>query len=332
MSNNPKVYLGIGHGGSDPGAVANGIKEKDANLVIGKAAAAELERHGVEVMLSRTTDISESTSAKVQECNAFKPNLAGDIHNNAGGGDGAEVYHSINGGEGKELAEKILEEVVAIGQNSRGAKTRKGTNGDYYGFIRGTNCPAVIVECAFLDNKNDVQIIDTVAEQQAMGVAIAKGFLRQLKITHKAQQTTQATPATPAPSQTATASYRVQVGSFGKKAYAMSKMEAVKSAGFDAYVVSVDGKLWRVQIGDFATKAEADKLMEKVLDAGFSGYVTKLSGAPVTETTTTPKKSVDDIAREVIQGKWGNGADRKKRLEAAGYDYDAIQKRVNQLL
>lgn len=272
MSKKPKVYLGIGHGGSDPGAVANGIEEADANLVIGKACAAELERHDVEVMLSRTTDITEGTTAKVKECNAFDPDLAGDIHNNAGGGDGAEVYHSINGGEGKELAEAILKEIEAIGQNSRGAKTRKGTNGDYYGFIRGTACPAVIVECAFLDNKKDVQIIDTVAEQQAMGVAIAKGFLRQLKIAYKAPQATIKEP------ELVSTLYRVQVGAFSKKANAERKMEAVKAAGFDAFITCMDDMLWRVQIGAFAVKANADKMLEKVLAAGFSGYVTKVSG------------------------------------------------------
>ncbi|MCI6652173.1 MAG: N-acetylmuramoyl-L-alanine amidase [Ruminococcus sp.] len=48
--------------------------------------------------------------------------------------------------------------------------------------------------------------------------------------------------------------------------------------------------------------------------------------------TTTEKKSIDTIAREVINGKWGNGADRKKRLTKAGYDYNAVQKRVNELL
>mgnify|MGYP002600779820 FL=1 len=44
------------------------------------------------------------------------------------------------------------------------------------------------------------------------------------------------------------------------------------------------------------------------------------------------KKSVDEIAREVIQGKWGNGADRKNRLANAGYDYNAVQKYVNELM
>ena len=44
------------------------------------------------------------------------------------------------------------------------------------------------------------------------------------------------------------------------------------------------------------------------------------------------KKSVETIAREVIQGKWGNGAERKQKLTEAGYDYSVVQKRVNELL
>ena len=46
----------------------------------------------------------------------------------------------------------------------------------------------------------------------------------------------------------------------------------------------------------------------------------------------TKKKTVEELAREVIAGKWGNGPDRKKKLAAAGYDYDAVQKKVNALL
>ena len=45
-----------------------------------------------------------------------------------------------------------------------------------------------------------------------------------------------------------------------------------------------------------------------------------------------PAKSVDEVAREVIRGEWGNGSDRRQRLEAAGYDFDAVQERVNELL
>lgn len=45
-----------------------------------------------------------------------------------------------------------------------------------------------------------------------------------------------------------------------------------------------------------------------------------------------PAKSVDEVAREVIRGEWGNGSDRRQRLKAAGYDYDTVQDRVNAIL
>jgi hypothetical protein len=54
---------------------------------------------------------------------------------------------------------------------------------------------------------------------------------------------------------------------------------------------------------------------------------------PKKETPKKPakKKSNEEIAKEVIAGKWGNGEARKKKLKAAGYDYDAVQKIVNKL-
>ena len=185
-----KVFIGVGHGGKDSGAVANGFKEKDLNLAIAKALSDELVRHGVSVKMSRTKDENDALTDEIKECKAFKPDLALDIHNNAGGGDGAEVFHHYGGGTGKTLANNILAEVVKIGQNSRGAKIKKNAQGkDYFGFIRETSCPAVIVECAFVDNKTDIKIIDTSAEQKAMGVANAKGVLKTLGIKWVAEKT-----------------------------------------------------------------------------------------------------------------------------------------------
>ena len=178
-----KVFIGVGHGGSDPGAVANGFKEKDLALTISLSCRDELVRHGVSVQMSRTTDVSEQLNDKINRCNAYNPDYALDIHINAGGGDGAEVFHHYGGGKGKTLATNILTEMVNAGQNSRGTKIKKNSSGlDYFGFIRLTNAPAVIVECAFIDNKKDIAIIDTTAEQKAMGVVIAKGVLKTLGI------------------------------------------------------------------------------------------------------------------------------------------------------
>jgi N-acetylmuramoyl-L-alanine amidase len=220
-----KVFLGVGHGGSDPGAVANGFKEKDLNLVIALSCQDELARHGVLVKMSRTKDDSETLTEKVKECNAFAPNLALDIHNNAGGGDGAEVYHHYKGGTGKTLANNILAEVVKIGQNSRGAKIKTNSSGkDAFVFIRDTAAPAVIVECAFLDNKKDLQIIDTKDEQIAMGVAIAKGVLKTLGIAYKE------------PVVDTGKIYRVQVGAYRNKSGAENLLAKLKRAGFDGYI------------------------------------------------------------------------------------------------
>jgi N-acetylmuramoyl-L-alanine amidase len=226
-----KVFLGVGHGGTDPGAVANGFKEKDLNLSIALACHAELTRHGVSVLMSRTKDETEDLVDRIKECNTFKPDLALDIHNNAGGGDGAEVFHHYGGGTGKTLAENILAEVVRAGQNSRGAKVKKNSAGkDHFGFIRETSCPAVIVECAFVDNATDIKIIDTAAEQKAMGVAVAKGILKTLGIAYKPQQSQVTTGSTEK-------LYRVQVGAFKEKAHAEKMVASLKLDGYDAIIV-----------------------------------------------------------------------------------------------
>lgn len=226
-----KVFLGVGHGGSDPGAVANGFKEKDLNLVTAQACQAELLRHGVAVLMERTGDVGVKSSLAISMCNDFAPDLAVDIHHNAGGGDGAEVFHHHLGGNSKKVAGNILDEIVKIGQNSRGLKTKLNSSGkDYFYFIRDIVAPSVIVECAFLDNKTDLQIVDTTAEQTAMGVAIAKGILKALGITYKEPEVSK-----PAASGKL---YRVQVGAYSVKANAEAQLAKVKAAGFaDAFIV-----------------------------------------------------------------------------------------------
>lgn len=177
-----KVFVGVGHGGKDPGAVGY-IVEKNGALVIATACKDYLQANDVEVQMSRYIDETESLNEKINECNAYKPDLAIDVHLNAGNGDGAEVFYSINGGTGKIMAQNVLDAICALGQQSRGIKTRAREDGkDYFGFIRVTNCPAIISEAYFVDNAEDVQIGDTVEEQKIMGQAIAKGILKTLGI------------------------------------------------------------------------------------------------------------------------------------------------------
>lgn len=73
--------------------------------------------------------------------------------------------------------------------------------------------------------------------------------------------------------------------------------------------------------------------IQRLTEAGYDASIIQekvnlvLQGSQNNNTQT-----IDDIAHEVIQGDWGNGEERKERLEAAGYDYDAVQQRVNELL
>lgn len=204
-----KVFISAGHGGSDSGSVGNGFKEKDLNLSIAMACGNYLKSKGIEVLMSRTKDEDDDINQEARESNAFGPDLTVSIHNNAGGGDGAEAWYSIAGGVGKTCAENILAEIVKIGQNSRGAKTRKGANGrDYYGFIRQTKAPAVIVECAFIDNATDIQIVDTEPERIAMGEAIARGILKTLGVEDSAPSITP-----PAPQPTPVVNSDIKAGS-----------------------------------------------------------------------------------------------------------------------
>lgn len=218
----PKVFLGVGHGGTDSGAIGNGFSEKDLNLSIALACSEVLSRHGVTTVMSRTTDENDTISDEIKACNDFRPDLAIDIHNNAGGGDGAECFYHHKGGRGKTLAENILTEIVRVGQNSRGIKTRVNSSGkDYYAFIRETTAPAIIVECAFIDNATDIQILNTIDKQATMGVAIAKGILRTLGI----------------PFVNVSKTYRVQVGAYNIRSNAEILQNKLKSQGYNAFII-----------------------------------------------------------------------------------------------
>lgn len=123
--------------------------------------------------------------------------------------------------------------------------------------------------------------------------------------------------------------YRVQVGAYSKKANADAQLKKVKAAGFDTYMVKVDG-LYKIQVGAYSKKTNADAMLAKVKKAGFDAFITTKSGQAVS--AEPAKKSVTEIAKEVIQGKWGNGSERKRKLTQAGYNYTEVQKKVNELL
>lgn len=146
-------------------------------------------------------------------------------------------------------------------------------------------------------------------------------YERHAQIASEVNKRLGSTNIKPAPEKPSGGLYRVQTGAFKSKTNADAMLAKVKAKGFDTYMVKV-GDLYKIQVGAFKVKASAEAMMKKLQAAGFSAFITTEEGAD---------KSVDELAREILQGKWGNGAERKKRLEAAGYDYAVVQKKVNQL-
>lgn len=213
-----KVFLSAGHGGSDPGAVANGLYEKTINLNVLLACKKELERHGVSVVCSRTKDEYDPVAQEVKEANASDADLALSFHINAGGGDGFEVYHYKSSEKGRKLAKLCEKYVKALGQNSRGLK-----NGDHLHFVKKTSMTAVLVESFFIDNQKDKSIGDTIIEQTAFGVAYAKAILEYLGITYKLDTTE--------------IKYRVQVGAYKDITNAEAMKQKLKTAGFEAIII-----------------------------------------------------------------------------------------------
>ena len=214
-SGNVVVVLDPGHGGDDPGAVANGLYEKNLTLKIAQYCKAELEQYsGIEVYMTRDRDSDVGGSTATQELQnrvnvgkKYGADLLVSIHINAGGGTGAEVYYpnsnynSSIGSQGSSAATKIQAELTALGLYNRGTKIRDAVNdkypngsaADYYGIIRMSKLAGftgLIVEHAFIDNKNDAAFLKSEANLKKLGIADATGIAKYFGLSKGKWETT----------------------------------------------------------------------------------------------------------------------------------------------
>lgn len=181
-----KVYWDAGHGGSDPGAVANGLKEKDLAIKVVKYGCAYLKaNYDCEVYQDITAD---STTTISNRANKWGADLFVSVHFNAGGGDGWEglVYSSAN----LKLGQTFEKRVKAVGQNSRGTKYRPDLN-----VLKSTNMKAILNEVAFIDNKTDIKDWDEDKELKVMGETLAKACVDWLGLKKKTTTYTVKIPA-----------------------------------------------------------------------------------------------------------------------------------------
>ena len=160
-----RIYLDAGHGGKDPGACANGLKEADLAIkVVGYMASYLSKNYQCEIYKDTSSD---DLNTICRRANAWKPDLFVSVHYNAGGGDG---YEALGYSKANEALGRCFEKhVKAVGQNSRGVKYRPDL-----AVLRLTNCKAILNEIAFIDTKKDIKDWDEASEMKTMGIALAK--------------------------------------------------------------------------------------------------------------------------------------------------------------
>ena len=155
------IVIDPGHGGSDSGAVGNGIKEKDYTLLISKYMYDRFKDLGIPVSITRINDITLSPKDRVNKIKSFygdsKDVIVISNHLNAGGGDGAEVIYALR--NKSTLSEGVLNEIEKTGQNVRKyyqLRLPSNTKKDYYFIHRDTpNNESIIVEYGFVDSTKD---------------------------------------------------------------------------------------------------------------------------------------------------------------------------------
>ena len=156
-----KVVIDAGHGGDDPGTIANGITEKEYTLKISEYIHNRLDEMGIPNELSRDSDETLDSNSRPGRIQSFYGNGSDVIvvsnHINAGGGDGAEVIYALRNSD--TFSSKIAKELETAGQNVRKYYQRRLPSNpakDYYYIMRDTpNNETVIVEYGFADSTED---------------------------------------------------------------------------------------------------------------------------------------------------------------------------------
>lgn len=172
------------HAGHNPdGKIACGavglIKESTEARKVKKEVIRLLRKKGHKVYDCTCTNGTSQTDVLkriVTKCNKHKVDLDISIHFNCGVGDkkgngkttGTEVYVYSEKSAAKPAAERVVEEIADLGFKNRGVKIRT----DLY-VLRRTNSPAMLVECCFVDDKDDVELYDA----EKMAAAIVSGIL-----------------------------------------------------------------------------------------------------------------------------------------------------------
>lgn len=221
-----------GHGGTDPGATANGIVEKEYNLEAALYVDKRLKEHGIESGLTRDKDTTLEPNVRTSVVRSSKAPFGLSHHYNAGGGAGAEFIHSIHS-DGK-FENMLAEEFKRAGYPVRRVFCKAGKNPskDYYYMHRDTGfCRMTILEYDFVDGPNAAKLKDK-KYREGMYECVIRAVCREEGVTYKPIEQPK-----PKPQEAPKGLYKVQVGAYADKKNAERLDAELKSKGYATYIV-----------------------------------------------------------------------------------------------
>ena len=178
-----KIYIDPGHGGTDPGALGNGLREKDLTLRISTRIRDILvaEYNNVSIRMSRTGDTTLSLSQRTNDANAWGADFFLSVHINAGGGTGYEDYiYPGSSAPTTTYQNNIHAEVMKLVDfRDRGKKTAN------FHVLRETNMPALLSENGFIDTVADANKLKSASFIEALARGHVNGIAKSFNLPKK---------------------------------------------------------------------------------------------------------------------------------------------------
>lgn len=178
-----KVFIDAGHGGTDPGAVGNGLQEKNLTLQISTRIRDILlaEYNNVSVLMSRTGDTFPSLAARTNQANSWGADFFLSVHINSGGGTGYEDFiYPGSGAPTTTYQNNIHSEILKlVNFTDRGKKQQN------FHVLRESNMPALLTENGFIDNTNDAAKLKTASFIESLARGHVNGIAKCFSLPKK---------------------------------------------------------------------------------------------------------------------------------------------------
>ncbi|TYS17947.1 sporulation protein [Rossellomorea vietnamensis] len=276
------IIIDPGHGGSDPGAIYGNAMEKTYNLTIALRVRDYLQANfDGSFLMTRTNDTTVSLSERSNFANSRNADFFLSIHNNAAGGTGFEsyIYNGTVPEQTKNYQNSVHNEIMSSIKQKYGIKDRGKKRANFH-VLRETEMSSILLEVLFIDNPDDLKLLNDPLFIPDVSAAIAKGVAKALALAPKNQD----------PS--GEVLYKVIAGSFTERRNAEERVNVLSSKGIASFIVPAmisNKQTYRVQVGAYKEKENADARVDAVKQLGMGAFIiTENEGASPPKTTAPP--------------------------------------------